>query len=431
MYIKASSIIDLYNPSWSGSSSDGAYSEEHANSVKKVKECAFFDTEMTGLTNNFLGATMNLCPLIGKEAVKHVPLLAILCSPLALLHAVKRSVSHFKVLKVAAKTKRFAEILFWGCTGISSFGNALGAVAMPLAGVATLVGFAKIPAIALSFNLIIPAILFVFSVIGTGAQIGSLADSWKALREVKELRKMQDGSLRNLKKLLEALQNPQWKPDNGQKMQKENLFLDYRAFENARFISPDNLKDLDTRIQKLLRLPKLPMVESFGKTLDKLPPSFKIPFRKKNPILDEPFGLDSIEDSLQLCDNLLSMVKDWNSAGVNDQLLKELRESKKSLEELKQKILEEGMDIADMAHSELHRRFLDLQAGLLVTAIALISSIFFIAFPSYVSTAHILALSASALNSLTLIFNKSISSEKFLKYERRLGILRERKVISF
>src|SRR5262249_40253550 len=128
--------------------------------------------------------------------------------PFYLYHGIKEATIRFKLMTTAIKTRQVANAFFMGGKGLGELSSVVSDLIRPFAGVATLAGFAHIPAIGLVFSFIVPIILIVLNSIGGVTKGWSLIRAVKTLQELKDKRKKLDGALNGVADLLKDLLGP-------------------------------------------------------------------------------------------------------------------------------------------------------------------------------------------------------------------------------
>lgn len=204
----------------------------------------FNDPQWTGFVVDLFGISSQTCLLTGTVASEFVPFLSMASAPFYLYHASKDVYARFGLMVGAVKTARVADFFFWLFRGLAAVGRALTGIAKPFIGTIALLGFSQVPAISLTFSIIIPSILIACSAMGGISQGWSLARSIHAFSEFKRRK----GSPELLEELLSALKGPTPLDGSEDELKVAEHELDEKLFQESHFTSQERRETLRERI---------------------------------------------------------------------------------------------------------------------------------------------------------------------------------------
>lgn len=218
-----------------------AIAEEEATS-----KCwtTFNDPQWTAFVVDLFGISSETCLLTGTVASEFVPFLSIASAPFYIYHASKDVYTRFGLMLSALKTSRVADFFFWFFRGLASVGSTLTGIAKPFIGTIALLGFSQVPAISLTFSIIIPSILIACSAMGGISQGWSLARTIRAFSEFKRRR----DSSEIVEELLSELKGPAPLDGTEDKFKVAEYELDEKLFQESHFSSKLRREALRDRI---------------------------------------------------------------------------------------------------------------------------------------------------------------------------------------
>lgn len=394
------------------------------DAVSTDGECVEFvkDAQWMSFVVDLFGVASHSSSLMGGGPAEYVPYLGIFGAPVYLYHAAKASVKYFQLMGSAFRVSRIADVCFWGGKGIGAFGNALSSIIKPLAGGIALAGIAHLPTLGLLFNHVFPITLIVLSGIGGATQWWDMTRTKKVLKKYKKLEsKHLDGSLTGLHKLLVHLQGPQLDEHEHHTPHAKDLHkLRKKHFKNHHFTNKAREEEIQSEISNFVgvhyRFQRY--IDQFQKNIGTLFSDLEINMNFFNP---ESPTLEKIDRMIALSDKLLIKMN------PEQELYKKLKTGRDELNQHKQEIYTQGVEIVDTIHSEIHRKLSEQTLLIIASLITLVAGILFLAYPHYSEAGYYLSLSASILGVITVIYHKGLSKESFLYIERKLGILPSKK----
>lgn len=423
------------------------------------KICAFFnDPNLMLLLTNFFGVASQVYTLVGEIGTKFVPLLSIASSPFYLRHAIKDARQRFKLMATAFKTSRVADGFFYGTKGTNAFGIALNELAKPFAGGAALFGLTHIPAVAMTFSIILPILLMIFGAIGGMSQGWALKRTADALKEFKSHSSQHlDGSLEGLEEMLLYLQGPVKHVAATDKLDMAN-FNEHYFTNNTRRVaiqkrlenllnhhdlhlirsvqeqveSKDVKQSVDPLIAQFMRI-KTKHIDhhELEETIELFTQMHELYEKLLNPDIS---NFQRIELTISLFDKLIVILEDkfteYEHQNLCIEFSKDLKQQREELITLKNTLLQEGYEIVDSVHSEIHRKLCEHTVYLLMAVITLAAGVLYISSPHYFALASYLTLASSGISVLYILFDKSISHKRFLEMERFLRMINKHQVLN-
>lgn len=338
-------------------------------------------------------------------------------------------------------------------------GGAISDVLKPLAGGFTLFGLTHIPAIGILFSLVLPIILILFSVIGGASDGWAMVRSIKALREYKKQMQGLDGSLEGLEALLVSLQGPVKTESNEDYFDLEKTHFFENHFSNAK-----RMEAIQKKIANILKNNELLEISPFRHEL--FSPATRLfiesvlqNHKKKNDphqaelaninqlfqkidrlfasLLDpNASSFKSTDIILELYETLIRLFEDSDSkygkAWEGHQeliasIITELKEGQHKVLSLKNSKYEEGKELIDLIHSECHRHLVQHGVSLLIALLIFSAGVLFLMPSSYHVVASGISLASSVLSMVMILFDKTVSQEKFKDLEAFLHLLKLRR----
>ena len=223
---------------------------------------------------------------------------------------------------------------------------------------------------------------------------------------------------------LRQLQGPQGESGDIYKLEKQH-------FRDNHFSTSAREKSVQEKINKFLHINDLVMSSEIQNTLNALTEALKKHSVEIISVQDLPQQESlplHLEATLELCDKLLEVANKFSNEESIQDIVTDLKQGRDELSKLKTVLYNEGLEIADTVHSEIHRKLTEQTIGLLTSALTLVAGILFICFPNHKMIGFMLALTASVVTSLKIVGGKSVSQERFLQLERKLHLLQKRKV---
>ncbi len=386
---------------------------------------SFFGNEQwMSFVTDMLAIASHMCSLMEQtRATECVPYIGIISGPLYLYHAVEAAVQKFKLMVSACKTSRVADVFFWGGGAIGSFGIALGNVIKPIAGGVILFGL-KGATLNLVFSFVIPIILITFSVIGGMNQTWSRGRTELAQLNFNQ-RKTGLKSLKNVEDFLKDLLGPQMVSEDS--LAKHHYKLDLEHFQNAHFTSDDRRMAIHKRIERLLGLGGQDSNVELTQARDALGLSAILSqIEHVQDIASTSQGslFEQIDKTLSLSDKTILLAE---QRGL---LVEGLVSGKEGLITLKKQMLEEGFAIIESVESEIHRKIAMQNVGILNALVTLGAGILFLIGPqSQYYLGYTLSLSASVMGAISIIVDKSVSHEQYLRMEQFLGSVQKPSIL--
>jgi len=362
------------------------------------------------------------CSLIAESAGLAVPILNIASSPFLLHTTIKGCLMRFRLVESAAKTSRVVEALFWSGRGIGSIGMAISNLIKPFVGGLRISGIHSLPGAALTFTVIFPILLICLSTIGGASEGWSMVRNAKVFREFKLQRVEVDEDLENLDQLLTFLLGPQESAFADKELEHE---LELRFFKDTHFTNDSRREVIQERIRSLLGHRDLHKIQSaqerlVGEEMKDLIEMTKGASDLYQNLLDPNRSyFQNIETALCLYEQLIQAHGKLNLEEEPIQnLVAEMKEGFNELTDLKNLLLQEGGSILELSESEIHRILMQNAVTILIATLSLIAGVLFLLPGSCPLVASALAITSASFTIINVLFDKSISQERFLALER-------------
>jgi hypothetical protein len=373
------------------------------------KECleVIRDDKWMSMTSDFFGSASNICSLIGGGASTFVPYLTILSAPVCLFHAIKESHKRLRLMVVAFKVSKIAEVFFQAGRAMGCVGAALSDLIKPFAGGVILLGLSNIPAVAFTFSTLFPIILIILSVLGGASQSWALARSSSAYLDFKKKREVLNGSLESLELFLKQVEGPV--------PHSPAYVLEAKNWSDDCFTTDKRQKMIQQRIKNLLSFDGETTIRPVQEAIQKILPILK----ETQTLASEAFNhqlspFQKIDKTLAIGNQLLEVAQDLE---VEDPLLNDaladVKNTHKELQALKEILYDEGVNIGDVMKNELERKLAEQVFNVLAAALMIVSALLLLHFPNQAKLAYVLSVTSSALNVACVVLNKSISHKFF------------------
>lgn len=367
----------------------------------------FGDEAWMAAVTDVLGVAANSSRLLSTnpDVVRYTPILGAIGTPFYLYHAIKEAGNKFKMLATAFKTSEYAEMFFWAGKSAAGLGVAVSTIAKPISTAVTLLGLTQIPAVGMTFLLILPVVLIALSSIGAITQTWSLARTGQALHT---FNKKQKSATRE--EFLHHLLNPlltDAKPLS--EMQKIK-------FTTTHFIHSARQPLMHQRIGEFLGFEETEVKQA----LASLTPLLREGMRLTSATTAPP--LQRLEETITLCQGLIEKANKLNAQTQITELQNQLND----LQNLQAVLLKEGNNITGAYHSEISRALFTQILCLCIIALSLSVSILSIASPGHRQLIYALGLTTATLDIFRIIFNKSSStsdlkqSQEFERYRKAI-----------
>ena len=366
------------------------------------------DAKWMGLIVNNFTIIARVCTLIGQSTGQVVPYLNIATTPFYLYPTIKSSSDRFKLFKSAIKSSQITEGFFWAGRGFGSVGLAIGNLIKPFAGGAQIAGWHSIPAVSTFFILVIPVLLIVLSAIGGAIEMWATERNARAYKDFEQKTSKVNENLEELDQLLNELCGPQ-PGAYGEQMDKYTLDLKY--FNETHFTNDMRRERIQSRIETLLDQPqrRAKILNEMKKLQGLMGEVHLLSEELMDPLSSDFKNLDTL---IELYDKLLP-TEDENLKTV-------IGESLKELQGLKENLLQEGKEILSATKSEMHRILLQNAVMLLIVVLGLTAGILFLLPPPCPIAASILVIASAVFASANILFDKTVSQERFLALGRYL-----------
>lgn len=381
------------------------------------------------------GIFSKACEFLGPghsvKIVEALPFINLIGIPFYLYHSLKEAKDDAGLTLAALRTRHLGDGFFWGMKTVDALGNTLENLIKGYLGGIQISGLAQTTLLGLSFTVVIPVALIISSSIGAVSEGIALVRSIRALGRFNSQSKQSLIETTAMRALLGKLATSH---DN--KVDNANFLLAERTSEKRnesikkeakRLLEQGVVEKIETHLRALKGR------EGFEERIATLERARTL-YQKIRTL---PAGTEgqAIGEALELyrllqCDPAF---KGSELAGVAQAQEKELRKLLAPLEALH-----------DRALSEIHRAILSHAVLLLISLLVIASGVlYFSAQPpnghtnvlstsdmqsakEYTLDANILSLVSSVLSLAYLIFDKQLSSETFIKFERAVRLLPKR-----
>jgi hypothetical protein len=361
----------------------------------------FGDEQWMAMTTGLISMSSNSCSLMEQDqAGEFIPYLGMVSGPLYLYHSVKSTAEKFKLTASAVKTGRVADTLFWTGGAVGSFGIALSNAIKPVAGSVVLFGLSHIVALHTIFSFVVPIVLISFSSIGAIHQAWSLGRTELSRCEF-ERRRFHLKNFNDLTGFLTYLQGPP-KPVgvDEDSLETHEYKLDHVRFESTHSTGSSRREAIQERIQVYMR-----KQEEAQKTLQLI-----LELMQKTQT-------QSIDETLELTEQTITLAQQQGHD------VSKLVQGKEELLQLKQ-LCDEGNGILHTVESEIDRKIANQNLTILSILLTLGAGLILLFAPeSEHYLGYALSISSTALGIFSVVFDKCVSQEDFLKLEQFFGTL--------
>ncbi len=402
----------VFEQFWNGASEKFSSLTSSVTDIGASVYAVATDDGWVSLFNETINVTSQICTLLDFTYYDVIPGLSLI-NISYLGPALKNCVERLQFLVMAVKTSQFADAFFLAGRSVGAVGSILSDTIKPFSGGLLMFSLMHIPAVSLTFSFIFPIILIVLSGIGGTTQGWSLMRSICAKSRLENRMRHLDGSLQSLNHVLPYFQK---RGDSVEATLKEKMIT-----ENF-FANSERAEYVQKRIEKLMGFDADPSIKKAHSALEQLLPIME----EAIELPDENTSIfERIDSTVTLMEKVLKIARDLEIEGS---AFSDLENGLQELSELKKVLYAEGVSIAENILLEAECRVMEQTFQVLTSAMTLISSILYLAFPQFQLYAHALSLTSSSVGMVSTIINKAhIRYDDFRETERFFHLLEEQK----
>ncbi len=410
------------------------------------------DSQWTQLLTEMMGLAAQICETQGGHAHEAIPFLAALVAPFSLPNALRSAYERLRMVKAAAKTQYYAQMLFWGARAIDCLGAVVGNVSKSLVGGFNILGVGSYVSGVL-FTLIFPIILVIVGAIAGIAQGCFLWKNARALKNLNEKERLADQNLKVLVELLDYVQGPkaalQKEGENVDHLAQERLMVEQQIYQDSHFSNETRMQAMQKRIEALLTEHDIHEIVSLREKILTLETTHTIQNKLKeaggslqpdstNPqtcealsllkeieslygkLLESDHEISTMDEMISFYEKMPSLFSQpslqtyWDKDRLCiDQLQSDLGRSQQELVRMRQTYVSTGKEAISHMRSELHRTLLVNATLLLIAALVFTSGVLSLSSSKYHLVTSVLSFSSTGLGVACLLLDKHISHDQF------------------